>query len=357
MAGYAWQKRELDLIWNHAIEQGNLITKEWADQHLPTRNIMAVRTMKQRLSGVSSVDAYLASISTEKVLQKPKQPHSASRSLPELLQDMASAYERKALRSEQKNDLSIMLEDDLPYILAFFGDPHVGDNGCDIERLAYCMAWASQTPRVHAINIGDLSNNWIGALQRLYAHQSTTDDEETELVEWLLDSCPWSLVILGNHDKWGPIASLLCKARKITYAAHGGVLKLFSPSCQPVIVDVRHTHRGNSQYNPSFAQAKMSFRGSPADIIAGGHTHNGAVTILRNGVTQKVSTCIRVGSFKRHDEFADSKGFLSEDLGPLALCVIDPREEDTDRVTVFHSTEKAERYLKSLLADADDIAA
>ncbi len=49
--------------------------------------------------------------------------------------------------------------------------------------MAYCMEFVRSTPHTYALNIGDLSNNWIGHLQRLYAHQHTTDDEAIKLVE------------------------------------------------------------------------------------------------------------------------------------------------------------------------------
>ena len=56
-----------------------------------------------------------------------------------------------------------------------------------------------------AINIGDLTNNWIGRLMSKYADQETTRQQAIKLIEWYLGSSGvyWAGVVGGNHDFWG----------------------------------------------------------------------------------------------------------------------------------------------------------
>jgi hypothetical protein len=200
---------------------------------------------------------------------------------------------------------------------------------------------------LYAVNVGDLTNNWVGGLQRLYAHQTTTDDEATELLEWLVSQVPWLLMVLGNHDRWGPLAAHICQSHGVTYASHGAMVSVESYG-QPIVMDVRHTHRGNSMYNPSHGQLKKSFRGSDADIIIGGHTHSSAYTMVKNGVTGRISHCVRIGAFKRYDDYADSQGFEDENISPVVLAVCCPDSEH--KVLMDHDIDRGLKILKALRA-------
>jgi hypothetical protein len=236
------------------------------------------------------------------------------------------------------------MPDDGPYGLMFFGDPHIDDDGCDIEHLAYCLDWANNRERIHAANMGDLTNNWVGRLARLYAHQHTTDDEGEELLRWLVSATPWLWIILGNHDKWGPLATSVCRSTGVLGVSHGGKFNIWSGD-HLVRVDCRHTHKGFSQFAPNFAQVKQNYRGSDCDIIIGAHTHTSGVTQIRNGVADQVSLCIRVGAFKNFDDYADANNYEDESLGPVCLVVVRPDIEGSDRCVAFHDLEAGEMFL------------
>jgi hypothetical protein len=274
-------------------------------------------------------------------------PPSASRDIDTLLADMAEAFVRKKAHHEGKQRIVIDLPSTGAFMLMFTGDGHLADPGCDIEHLSWCLETARSTKDCYLINMGDLGNFWIGNLGRLYAHQPTTDDEERIMVEWLISKFPWLFVIEGNHDKWSPIVSLLCRQHGVLSVAHGGFFHVRNASGGEVKIDCRHTHRGNSMYNPSFGQAKRSYRGSPADLIVGAHIHTGAYTLLKNGVTGNVNHCIRVGAFKKFDEYADANGFDNDSVGPVMCAVCRPSEADPlKRVTTFADVEDAIKFLE-----------
>lgn len=279
-------------------------------------------------------------------------PPSAHRPIEQLISDHRENYERKKAHYEPKRQgIEINLEEDAPYGILWFGDPHVDDNGTDLDYFSYCLGLVKDTPGVYAANIGDLSNNWIGRLGSLYAHQNTTDDEARVMVEWLIGEVPWLFVILGNHDKWGIMAEMVCRAKEVMAVSHGGMFKI-NAGDSTLVVDARHTHPGNSQYNPAFAQTKKQYKGSPAHIIIGGHIHTGAYTMVRNGTSGTLGHCIRLGAFKKYDEYADMLGFADDSVGPACLTVVDPSkpEDSPGFVNVFWDLDHGIKFLGSLRA-------
>lgn len=311
MAGLPWDSQEEQLL-RECHTRGDTAQETAA---LLKRTVAAIHNKAQQL-GIKW--------GTEKTFTVTKPP-SANRSLPEILKGQAEAYRRKADRHEAKKGIPIEIHEVKPYGLLMFGDPHVGDNGADIEYLSYCLDLVKSTPGLFGINIGDLCNFWIGRLGRLYAHQHTTDDEEIELARWMLKEIPWLFVILGNHDKWSPIAQMLCHETETAYVSHGGRFHIRCGSHE-LKIDARHDHKGRSQFNAAHGQIRRSYRGSDCDIIVGGHIHTGAYTLVKNGVSGFTNHCSRLGSFKRIDEFADSQHFDQDDLGPAQLYTINPED-------------------------------
>lgn len=277
---------------------------------------------------------------------------TANRNIEDLLAAQVDAHRRKMARhNAKKQGISITRPNDLPYGLVFFGDPHLGDPGCNITRLIADLEIVQATPGLHALNMGDLTNNWVGSLARLYGTQETTADEEEEMIRWLLKH-DWLAVILGNHDKWAKVAELLCKEAKVPYVSHGSVFNVHAGD-SVLKIDARHTHRGHSMYNPSHGQLKQNHRGSDAHIIIGAHTHVSAYTMLRNGVSGHLGHAIRVGSYKEADEYADANGFAEDTIAPSCMAVVRPdRFGEVDFVQIFWNIEAGADYLTWLRGEA-----
>lgn len=278
---------------------------------------------------------------------------SANRPLSEVVASLTDTYRRKAAHHGAKREgIDIQLPDDGPFAVFCFGDPHIDDPGTDAGQVFYHMELCRDTPGCYGANVGDMSNNWVGSLARLYAHQNVTDDEANELVSYVLDFLPWALVVEGNHDRWSTVLGLLCKQKGITRVAHGGRFR-FKAGETSMTLDMRHDHKGRSQYNPAFGQAKQSYRGNDAHVIVGGHTHQGAYTQLRNGVTGRVNHCIRLGSYKKEDDFAESLHLDRDDLGPACVVVCDTRlpEDHVGFVKCFFDVEAGCAYLGQLRAE------
>jgi hypothetical protein len=324
-----------------AVREGyrDCIPVEEIAAELPGRTLHAVHNLAKRqgwLWGVASRPT------------RVEIPPAANRTIEEIFRDQAERFRQKRAHHDTKRQgIGIELEDEGPYAVMFFGDPHADDDGCDLGYLGHCLELVRQNPHVFAANIGDLTNNWVGKLAGLYAHQHTTDDEGVALIEWLLESVPWLFVVLGNHDKWSPVAELLCRQHNVPYVSHGAKFRI-RRGADELVIDARHDHPGRSMYNPSHGQVKRNYRGSDADIIVGGHIHQSAYTLVRNGETGKLGHCIRVSSFKVVDEYADKLGLPDEAISPAVLAVIDPGAGDLGRVTVFQDPEQGLRLLSAL---------
>lgn len=281
-----------------------------------------------------------------------EQPPSANRDLSQIFADKAVEFERKKAHHESKSKgLEIKLPGAGPYGILFFGDPHLDDPAADLARISWCLQLVKETPELYAANLGDLTNNWVGPLARLNAHQNTTDDEGQELIRWILQAASWLFVILGNHDKWTDTAELLCKQYKVPYVSHGAKFRVQREGHE-MVLDARHDHPGRSMYNPSHAQLRKTFRGSNADIVIAGHTHQGAYTQIKNGETGKIGHCVRVGSFKSVDEYADRLGLMDGCISPAVLCVVNPKAEPESMVTVFQDPKAGAQYLGFLRSKA-----
>jgi hypothetical protein len=332
-----WTEEDKKKLWE-LYEVRQISTSEIADHYLPGRSVHAIENM---LSAIRKTGGFT-------VAEIPR----VARSIEDLLESFAQEYERKKAHSDGKRGVEIKIAALGPFALFLFGDAHLGDAGCDIHLLMSHLKLVKETPHLYGVNMGDLSNNWVGRLARLYAHQNATDDEESIAVQWLLESHVWLFVILGNHDKWSSVAQLLCRQAGVAYASHGAVLEISTPdSSRPLICDLRHTHKGNSQYNAAHAQIVQNYRGNPADIIAGAHIHTAAMCRMGNGISQKVAWCIRVGAYKKYDDYAEQLNFPEDMIGPAAVCVVQPdKAGEPGYVECFADPENGIAYLNSVRA-------
>ena len=338
MAGRSWTREEAEILKMLYIKQ---VAPEQIGVRLKrTRDAILRKAAKSGLVWGSEITAGFTYGSPAPTV---------SRDIDTLIAQQSERFRAKEDRSNYKKGIDILLRSDEPIGLVLFGDPHVDDDGTDLAHLSSDIKFVKETPGLYAANMGDLTNNWQRVLGHLYAHQHTTEDESIEMLRWIVTSLPWMWVVLGNHDKWSPLAQVMCKERGVRSVSHGAIFNLRFPCGVVCKVDARHTHKGHSQFNPSHGEVKQNFRGSPADIIIGAHTHTGAYTLLKNGVADQIGHCIRVGAYKKYDDYAEANGFPSEALAPSVMCVIDPtRAGEVGFVTVQHDLEIGAIILEGL---------
>jgi hypothetical protein len=241
-----------------------------------------------------------------------------------------------------------------PIGLLVLGDPHVDDEGCDWATLHRHVEIARATPGVLAACVGDMHNNWIGRLARLYADSPVTAEQGWQLSGWLLGQLQWIAICGGNHDAWSngpgvdPLAWLTERCGVLCYAPDEIRITLdFGAEVEPVVWVLRHDFAGRSWFHPTHGPHKEAMLDGRAELYTAGHIHQwGALsTEHRHG---RVTHALRVRGYKRHDSYAREKGFHEQEHGEAVLVVIDPRAAAPGRITVWWDIEAGCRYLTGL---------
>lgn len=276
------------------------------------------------------------------------------RTIEQLLQDRKAEFGRVDDHEQRHGlrEISVLL--DGPIGILHVGDPHLDDPGCDISSIERDLTIVRDTRGMFAGNVGDMVNNWIGRLARLYATQTTTAREAWMLVEWMMGLCAgkWLYVTGGNHDAWsGPGDPLRYIARQhnAPLRYHGARLALRFPNKREIRINTRHDHRGNSMWNPTHGGAKAAQIGTRDHIYTCGHLHNSAhqrIPLPDRVREPIVADVIRLGSYKRHDDYARAGGFEDRPMAPSCVTIINPAETNPWCVTrVEYDVEFAAEYL------------
>ncbi len=272
----------------------------------------------------------------------------------DLIDRRVAAFQRKAARKAKKVH---RVEANAPFAVCHFGDPHVDDDGCDWPELLRTIDTIKATPGMRAGNVGDTINNWVGRLEKLYKHQTTTEGEAFALAGWLMRAVPWDYVVLGNHDHWNQgsiIFDLLARDSQIVaLEPHEARIEYVSPrtgnTCRTVI---RHDFKGHSMWNKSHAAMKVSKMRPWGDLYVCGHRHIWSIN-REETHDKRIATALRVRGFKRFDDYADAGGFQEDSYGASITTIHDlDHPLLTERMRVFHDVEEAAAYLGWLRARA-----
>ncbi len=229
------------------------------------------------------------------------------------------------------------------------GDPHVDDDKCDIGAIEHDMTVIGKTQGMYSLHLGDVSNQWIGRLARLYAYQTTKPSDAIRLAEWMFEMAPPLAVINGNHDLWDEGTSWLnyCVRQAGTkiHSDHGVRLNLQFPSGQDVRIHARHDFPGHSQFNPLHGLRKEHLHGLRDHVNLAGHKHidSAAVVPSPDGYMQWM---FRVSGYKGHDDYAKALNLQPMKMAPTIALIIDPNAKlHAELVKPFWDLDEAADFL------------
>lgn len=133
----------------------------------------------------------------------PSLPHGGY-SYDELKARQIEGFTRRHRADRARQWVPIQIKIPGPIALAFIGDPHVDDDGCNWPLLDRDTQIIVNTPGMFAGNLGDTQNNWVGRLIRLFAKQEMSHHQAWVMTEgWLREIMPKLLFLIrGNHDMW-----------------------------------------------------------------------------------------------------------------------------------------------------------
>jgi hypothetical protein len=271
----------------------------------------------------------------------------------ELIAQRKRKFQHKREHEEASKLIPIKVKMDGAIGILHFGDPHVDDDGCDIEAIERHTDLVNRTEGLFAANVGDTTNNWCGRLARLYADQTTSAAQAWKIAEWFINRCNWLYMIGGNHDLWsgsGDPLRWIAKQQDALYKSSEARLALRFPNGLEVRVNARHDHSGSSIWNPAHGPMKAALMGTRDHLYVAGHKHESAYSVLKDAISGITMHACKVASYKIYDRYAKERGFRDNCLSPCALTTINPAlpPDHPDLVKVWWDPEEGADYLTYL---------
>jgi len=288
---------------------------------------IAERTIRERATRYAAVRAGLAD---EKDVEYPEFPPD-DRPIEEILDAMAARQRQRAEHASALHWFPLKMKRAEPVGIAFVGDPHLGNNGTNIDLVRRDARLMAETDGVYAVNLGDTVDNWGGRLVRLYAENDVSRSTEQKLARWFLQDSGirWLLWLLGNHDEMDSgFASYLrgMKAPPLPLVEWSAKFRVCFPNGREIRIDAAHNHKGSSMWNNLHGQDRASRFDEEADIYIAGHHHDWGVA-CKEPYPGRVVHLARARGYKFLDHYAAHHQFAEHQFGSTILAVIDPRED------------------------------
>lgn len=307
-----------------------------------SRTTFQYRLTRARAAGLVKGDP------SEPEVTFPELP-SSELSAAELIEQAAARFEGHRTAKDARRWMEIKVNTKQPIAVAFVGDPHIDNNGCNWPLLRRDIGIFESTPGLYAVNIGDLTDNWVGRLVRLYADQEMSKKQAWKLAKYLLRDAKikWLCHILGNHDAWndGPYLIKANAAPVVPVEDWQSRFQLVFSNGARVRVHAAHDFPGSSIWNGMHGPQKAALLYEQADIYACGHKHSWAIVHGENANRDFVYHLIRAKGYKAIDSYADQLGYANQRFGATITAVIDPVAEGVNRIRCFADLEEAAEFL------------
>jgi hypothetical protein len=271
----------------------------------------------------------------------------------ELIAQRKRKFQHKREHEEASKLIPIKVKMDGAIGILHFGDPHVDDDGCDIEAIERHTDLVNRTEGLFAANVGDTTNNWVGRLAKLYGEQATSAAQAWKIAEWFVNRCDWLYMIGGNHDLWsgsGDPLRWIAKHQNSLYKSSEARIALKFPSGLEVRINARHDHSGSSIWNPAHGPMKAALMGTRDHLYVAGHKHESAYSVLKDAISGITMHAMKVASYKIYDRYAKERGFRDNCLSPCALTTINPAlpPDHPDLIKAFWDPQEGADYLTFL---------
>lgn len=317
------------------------------------------KTMRRRLQmaaqrfgfSLDRSDSPYASVGRKQAEEFTFTPIPEAESVEDLVEHRKRQFAKRKKTEEARKLIPVNVNIAGPIGILHFGDPHVDDDGTDIIALEHHKNLCQTVEGLFAANVGDVTNNWVGRLAKLYGEQETSASQAWQLADWLLKDLKLLYLIGGNHDGWsgaGDPLKWITKQSGSLYQSSEVRIALNFPNGESVRVNARHDFAGSSQWNPAHGPMKSVFHGVRDHIAICGHKHKSGYGIIKDPDSGIACHAIQVASYKLYDRYARDKGFRDQTLSPCVVTVIDPALPQThpDLVKVFWDADEGVDFLK-----------
>lgn len=268
----------------------------------------------------------------------------------ELIKQASERFVQHKASKDARRWMEIKVKNNKPIGVCFMGDPHIDSAGCNWPLLQRDISLLEQTEGMYCVNMGDLTDNWVGRLQRLYANSEMTKKQAWKIAAHILrdSDIKWLCILLGNHDLWGD-GEYLIKAnvnRIVPVEEWQSRFQIVFPNGRRVRVHAAHDFPGHSMWNIQHGAQKAAMMSEEADIYACGHKHQWMVSESENSLRQFLYWLIRCRGYKAIDSHAENLGYGSQQYGASITAIIDPSMDGPRRIRCFPDLEEAADFLK-----------
>jgi len=276
----------------------------------------------------------------------PKEPTAE-----ELIEAAKADFNRHQAFQQAQHWFTVKVKTDQPIGVAFVGDPHVDSPGCDWVSLDRDLKLIASTEGMYGVNAGDLTDNWVGRLSRLYAESNTSKSRAAILAEKVLTGygVPWLAHILGNHDLWSPEQCMLIKRMAgvevpvLDWQARFQIQFTNKRTCR---VWCAHSFPGSSIWNLLHGNQRAALMRDQAHLYISAHKHDTALAQGEDAATGRVYWLGMARGYKAIDSHAKQLGYDSKRSGASIAAVIDPREPEGPRfIHLYSDLEEAADFL------------
>lgn len=249
-----------------------------------------------------------------------------------------------------------------PFCIAFIGDPHLSNAGCNLHALRHDIDFLRATG-IRAVQMGDILDNFhrVPKLAAKEAQNRMSIEEALSVAKWLiLDSgVKWDAHVLGNHDLWldaegvALFGEWIRQARSRMYDWNARLIYQWGdgPNDRHAVM-ASHDMKGHSQYNPTHGPGKMALWDGTHDTYVAAHRHNHAEAKIPNGWRARTYQLARVRGYKDFDSYSAGRAQFPDHLGMegrSAMLVVNPLSETHDgRQRVFMDIQEGAEYCEML---------
>lgn len=238
------------------------------------------------------------------------------------------AYKRMKKAHDERKLIRIKMNTMAPVGLAWFGDPHVDNDGCDLGLLYEHADIVRETPGLWGMNVGDNQDLWVGRLMRLYAESSTKASDGWRLAEdFIRTTRDWLALVWGNHDHWQGAGDPLKKIADSYFPVHHGYdvrICLEFPNGREVTFWMRHDFAGHSQWNELHGLVKAAKMGARFNMFVAGHKHTSGHHCEYSDESGIFWHALRTAGYKFIDSHAQALGFRDTNVFQCPVSIIDP---------------------------------
>lgn len=273
----------------------------------------------------------------------------------QILDHMSARFEQRQAHHAAVKWMPVKLRTDDPVAVVWFGDPHLGANGCNVPLLRRDVNLVASTPGAYGANLGDTADNWTGRLIRLYADNDVSRATERRLAQWFLQDSGirWLVWLEGNHDLFEPAFTTFLRSINTTQVPMlewRARFRIVFPNGVEVPVDAAHDHSGHSMWNELHGQTRAAVMDEHADLYIAGHKHTWALA-HRELAAGRVVWLARARGYKYIDDHSVRGGYVQQNHGASIVQVIDPQDPNpVTRQVLFADVERGLEYLKFLRA-------